>query len=207
MPDFRPGDVLKAETIQELWRRSEPPDIRGSGGVSVRSGRAINIAGIRRGAFLAKVTGSGITALSGTTPGTGTVDVLIESDATGTETIVDSGQVATVFNFTGQAYLAGTYCWVAEDEAGTLWVVTGTTVPGHFWCQLSGSLGPATGTWPSITATSTTANVYVGSSTSLTLYASSATIYNRRNVTWAASKTTLLLPNADGSYDIDDQDC
>lgn len=74
------------------------------------------------------------------------------------------------------------------------------------WCQLSASLDPATGTWPSITATSTTADVYTGNDGSLTLVQSGATIYNRRNVTWSASKTTALVPTT-GGYAIIDQDC
>jgi hypothetical protein len=74
------------------------------------------------------------------------------------------------------------------------------------WCQLSGTLGAATGTWPSITATTTTADVYRGTPTGLSLVASGATIYNWRNVSWSAAKTCYLVPSADG-YAIVDQDC
>lgn len=77
---------------------------------------------------------------------------------------------------------------------------------GDLWCQLSGSLGPATGTWPSITATTATADVYTGSGASISKVQTGATIYNRRNVTWSAGKTSYLVPSGSG-YAIIDQDC
>lgn len=77
---------------------------------------------------------------------------------------------------------------------------------GHAWCRLGGSLAAATGTWPSLTPASTTVTAYRSSGGSLTSLGT-VTIYNWRNVAWAASKTTYLVGNPDGSYDVVDQDC
>jgi hypothetical protein len=73
------------------------------------------------------------------------------------------------------------------------------------YCQLSAALGPATGTWPDLTPTTTTATVYSANGNGLTSLAA-MTVYNFRNVTWAASKTTYLVFNG-GIWKIVDQDC
>lgn len=78
----------------------------------------------------------------------------------------------------------------------------------HAFCQLSSSLGPATGTWPSITPTTRTgATVYADVNGTLTALPGTYTLRNWRDVTWAASKTTLLLPNSSGGFNVVDQDC
>lgn len=81
-----------------------------------------------------------------------------------------------------------------------------TATSTHGWCQLGSSLNAATGTWPSITPTTTTATVYINVNGSLSSIGSK-TLYNWRNVSWSANKTTLVLPNGNGTWDIDDQDC
>lgn len=79
---------------------------------------------------------------------------------------------------------------------------------GHGWCQLSSSLGPATGTWPSLTPTTASGiTIYRKSGNSLAAIPGTFTLYNWRNVTWSANKTMLVLPNGDGTWDIIDQDC
>lgn len=96
---------------------------------------------------------------------------------------------------------------VVQDAAGTRLRVI---VPPTGWalCQLGSSLGPATGTWPSLTPTTQTGvNLYQPLGGSLVKIASSQKIYNWRNVTWAASKTTLVLVAGDGTWAVEDQDC
>lgn len=83
--------------------------------------------------------------------------------------------------------------------------VGGSAVVG--WCQLATTLNPATGTWPTLTPTSVTVNVYVGSSTGLTQVGTAGVkVYNFRNVTWAGSKTTRVEFNG-AVWEIMDQDC
>lgn len=74
------------------------------------------------------------------------------------------------------------------------------------YCQLGSSLGPATGIWPSITPTNRTGvSIYIGSNSTPTLLGT-FTVYNYRNVTWAASKTTFLVLQG-GVWHVIDQDC
>lgn len=78
----------------------------------------------------------------------------------------------------------------------------------HFWCQLSGTLAAATGTWPSITpGTLTAQTIYSAATGSLVAIAGTHTIYNWWPTSFSASKTTLLLPNGNGTYDLAEQAC
>jgi hypothetical protein len=82
---------------------------------------------------------------------------------------------------------------------------------GYGYCQLGATLAAATGTWPSITPqTVTGVTVYRpqnASSPALASVVSNAKVYNWRNVSWDASKTSLVLLNSVGGWDIIDQDC
>lgn len=79
---------------------------------------------------------------------------------------------------------------------------------GHAWCQLTASVGPATGTWPDLSATGLTAQtLYQWTAGAFAAIPGTFTVNNWRNVTWATGKTTLVVPNADGTWDIVDQDC
>lgn len=79
---------------------------------------------------------------------------------------------------------------------------------GHGWCQLASSLGPATGTWPSLTPTSVTGvTIYREQGGSLVALSGTFKLYNWRSVTWSAGKTTFVVPNGDNTWDIVDQDC
>ena len=78
---------------------------------------------------------------------------------------------------------------------------------GWAFCQLGNTLNAATGSWPDITPTNTTADLYRPKSGSLVQMATNASILNWRNVTWSASKTTVVLLQGDGSWSVLDQDC
>jgi len=83
---------------------------------------------------------------------------------------------------------------------------------GHAWCQLPSSVGPATGTWPNLTPTQLAGQtVYrpgsVSGTRQLIAVPGTYTLLNWRNVTWAAGKTMLVLPNGDGTWDMIDEDC
>lgn len=75
------------------------------------------------------------------------------------------------------------------------------------YCQLASSLGPATGSWPSITPTTTGTGVTIYTATSSGLVSiGGQVIYNFRNVTWSANKTTYLTFE-NNIWKIVDQDC
>lgn len=81
-------------------------------------------------------------------------------------------------------------------------------VGGHGWCQLGSTLNPATGSWGSITPTSQTGiTIYCLIDGTPTAIPGTHKVYNWRNVTWAPSKTTYVVPNGDGTWDVVDQDC
>ena len=69
------------------------------------------------------------------------------------------------------------------------------------------SLGAATGTWPAITPTSTTGDVYKISGGVLVLVQASATILNGLPDPTDATKRHILGKNADDTYSIISQSC
>jgi hypothetical protein len=69
------------------------------------------------------------------------------------------------------------------------------------------SLAAATGTWPSITPTSTTAAVYKVSGGALVLVDASATVYNFEPDPTDSTKRQPLGKNADDSYSVLTQSC
>ena len=168
--------------------------------VSTPGGPLLNYAGPVFQPYLAKATTT-ITALSGTTPGSGTVKV---ETWDGTALADLGGPVTfTTYSLSTSAIASGSYVTILKI-AGAYWVVS--AAPGHAWCHLASSLGPATGTWPSLTPTSQLVTAYSSAGGALTSLGS-ATAYNWRNVTWATGKTTYLAANPDGTYDVVDQDC
>ena len=169
--------------------------------LATANGPLIRYPGMLFEIYIGVVT-TAITAASGATPGSGQAKV---ETWNGTALADLGGPVNFKVYTTGSAVTVGTYIQFVKI-AGSFWIIGTGGSGADLWCQLGGSLGPATGSWPSITATTTTANVYQGSGTSLSLVSSGATIYNRRNVTWAASKTTFLVPSGSG-FAIVDQDC
>lgn len=67
---------------------------------------------------LAKTDGSGVSARSGTTAGSGTVTLQYLSGTT----ITDGSETVTVYNWTDDAAAATTYVWVQQDTLGTWWI-------------------------------------------------------------------------------------
>ena len=84
---------------------------------------------------------------------------------------------------------------------------TGAAIASVGWVRLAGTLSPATGTWPSLSPTSVNATIYRSVSGALVAMNGTYTVYNWRNVTWAASKTTCVAPCGDGTWQVIDQDC
>lgn len=81
-------------------------------------------------------------------------------------------------------------------------------VSGVYFCQTpSSGLAGATGTWPTLTAASFTADVYQTVGTAITKIASSATIYNWFPATPATSKVTMVFPDGSGAYVVGPQSC
>lgn len=78
------------------------------------------------------------------------------------------------------------------------------------YCQLASSLGPATGTWPTITPTTATGTtIYIGTggaSPGLTSIGTNLTVYNFLPETWDAGKTLELI-NSNGIWQIINEAC
>jgi hypothetical protein len=88
---------------------------------------------------------------------------------------------------------------------GMISQLPGTTGGGgggsqHGWCESPG-FAAATGTWPSITPSSGSADVYQGTSGALSLVATAATIHWWYKDASVAGKLVAVEPNTDGSWD------
>lgn len=124
-PDFKPGDVLRAETIADLYRRTEPMRVRGSGGIAVRQGRhgQVQIAGAAPLRFVGVAKGA-IPPAAATIGawGTGKVTRVAFDGTDGYST----GQDFDVVNpskaamSSGNGIDDGQCCWVVEDSDGNL---------------------------------------------------------------------------------------
>jgi hypothetical protein len=118
--EFHRGDRLTAEKMQELARRIERLEgVKGSGRIQTRRGGSgpLEIAyveGVNRS--LGKAS-TAITAMAGTTFGTGTVDFYYNVSGTATVT----GQSESVLN-TDTAISSGKWVWVEQDMAGDWFV-------------------------------------------------------------------------------------
>jgi hypothetical protein len=75
------------------------------------------------------------------------------------------------------------------------------------WCKTPGSVAAATGSFPTLTASSFTADIYKDAGGTLTLVASSATVRWWYKDTAAASKLVPVLPNGDGTYNALAESC
>ncbi len=80
---------------------------------------------------------------------------------------------------------------------------SGTTV--YFANNLT--LAAATGTWPTITPTSTTADVYKEDSSGLVIAKAGATIYNFLPDATNAANRQILGSNGDGTFSVSSQSC
>jgi hypothetical protein len=75
------------------------------------------------------------------------------------------------------------------------------------FCQPSGIVSGATGSWPTLSPISFTADVYSVSGTTITILAASATIYNWFPASLAASKVVYVVPDGAGNYVAVTQSC
>jgi hypothetical protein len=78
---------------------------------------------------------------------------------------------------------------------------------GAFFCQPSGSVAGATGTWPTLTPTSFTADVYQMVGGVLTLITASAGISNGFPAALVASKVCFVAADTSGAYVVVSQSC
>jgi hypothetical protein len=197
--DFKPGDVLRAEDLQALADAIRNPAARFVGGTNVHASQerdgSFSLSVPQRSLFLA-VAGS-ITARSGTTLGKGPATMQANIDGTATPYAL----TLDVYNATPSAIAAGDYIFVEEATDGSYYAIPITGMTDGF-CRLASSLGPATGTWPSITPTTQSGVTIYQSGASL----GTATVYNYRNVTWATGKTTYVTLSG-GIWKVVDQDC
>jgi hypothetical protein len=76
-----------------------------------------------------------------------------------------------------------------------------------FVCQPSAAVTGATGTWPTITPVSFTADVYQVAGTTMTKITPNATIYNWYAASLVASKTVTVEPDGTGAYVAIAQSC
>jgi len=70
-----------------------------------------------------------------------------------------------------------------------------------YWCRTPGAVAAATGTWPTLTATPFTADVYKDVAGTMTLEATGATVRWWYKDTAVVNKLVPCLPNGDGTYD------
>lgn len=126
--DFRRGDVLSHEVINELIRRTEPARPRASGGISVRTGPRgqVQVTGTTRMGWVGVADGN-ISARSGSTWGTGTVTRYqynwISGDDSSTSLNYPVVNPSSNTMSSGYGINSGQYCWVQEDDDGNLVVM------------------------------------------------------------------------------------
>ena len=125
--DVKPGDPIKAEQFMALVEAvRQLMDVRGGDGLNARRvGGRLHMAAIPWvDAYLAVAT-SNFAARSGTTPGTGTVDLYwfdgSAITATG-DSLADVVNVSSTTMTSGNSIDTGMYCWVVQDAFGTWYI-------------------------------------------------------------------------------------
>ena len=217
MPWFRrhkkqePGKPIEARTLRMMaetcdWAsqlQANPPFgimSTGNGPLLRYAGQVLNIQ--------IGVVATAIGARSSSTPGSGTVNVYTWDGSTLNE-LGGPGNPSTftVYSmYSDRTFLAGDYVLFIE-VAGSYWVLAGAGAV-HGYTQFTGSVSPVSGTYPSLTPTIVSnQTIYRWQGGSFRALAGTHDVYNWRNVTWSANKTTVVVANTDGSWDIVDQDC
>ena len=125
IPLVHEGEEISARLVNAIIAALRQAIIQpdGSTGIRIIQTPAGTTLSVRQPArYLAVVQSGGITARSGSTPGTGSVELYLLN--VGGNSIADSTQAITVFNFssTSGGIASGTYCWVEEDIDGNFWV-------------------------------------------------------------------------------------
>jgi hypothetical protein len=123
-PNFKPGDILRASDLNDLVR-DRSIDVRGDGGISVRSSADGQVQIIHHftGAFAGTASGT-ITTRVGTSLGYGTVEIFVKNPSTGS--YVDSGIALTCDNLSSTSGGIPSGTWVAGffQDDGTPLVMT-----------------------------------------------------------------------------------
>lgn len=125
--NVKPGDPIRAEQFMMLVNAVKALlGMRGGDGMSLSraGGRILLSATPPVNAYLAVAT-SAFAARSGTTPGTGTVDLYwydgTNITATG-NSLANVVNVSTTTMTSGNSIDSGMYCWVVRDAFGTWYV-------------------------------------------------------------------------------------
>lgn len=122
--NFKRGDQITAEMFNSLMR-DHPIEVRGEGGITVRSsnGRQIQVTHSFTGLFTG-ITNGTITARSGSTMGTGDVDIQVKDPSSGD--YVDSGITLTCDNLSSTTGGIPDSTWVAGyfQDDGTPLITT-----------------------------------------------------------------------------------
>jgi hypothetical protein len=119
-PEFKKGQPLRAEDLQDLADEVYGPSgpVRTTGGIQARRGaRGMQFSFSGEYATTLCKSTSSITASSGTTPGTGTVDFYWLNASNVVEA---TGQSETVWHM-GPLISSGKYCWAQKDQFGEWW--------------------------------------------------------------------------------------
>lgn len=183
IPKVKPGDPVKAATFNRI--------------IDVANARA-GLDSLTESEILWAGKASGaISALSGTTPGAGTVRAWVYSDST----LVDSGVDYDVLN-ASDAISDGTWCTIGQDGNGWWWVVTGKGGGDSIFQAQAPSSGTiaATGTFPT-TPDSFTSDVYTLDGTPSSVD-TGATIYYHSTTAITASAVVIVKSNGNGSYSV-----
>ncbi len=124
---FKKGELLTAAKLNEIMDRvnRQRIDTGQSSGLVVQETNKGTVLRVFESASSGKsvgLTGS-ITARSGVTPGSGSVQLYRYDSASGH--LVDSSvNQNPVYNFAASAIPSGKFCWIEQDGDGTWWVVS-----------------------------------------------------------------------------------
>lgn len=205
--EVKVGEQVTIEDINQLvrWARRNTILPMGNRGIQVRrsvNGTTLDAQPSQRAIGIVDSTiGPGSISSGIITFGTGTAYRQAVT-AAGLSVQLDTGAAISVYGITPIA--AGCPCWLEEDMAGN-WIAfpMGQSV---YTCQFASTLVAATGTYPSITPSSTTVTVYQAVGGSL-VGLGTCEVYNFTATAFAASKTTTLGANGDGTFYVIEQDC
>ena len=126
IPKVKPGDEITAQLFNALRQAIiETTIIPGlSVGIQVTQTNAGTMISVRSTQRYVGITTSTITARSGTTPGSGTVELYLYS--TPNDDLEDTGQEVTVrsFSSTTGGIPTSTYCFVEDDLDNNFWITS-----------------------------------------------------------------------------------
>jgi hypothetical protein len=94
-----------------------------------------------------------------------------------------------------------------QNDAGTFLRVSNTSNNSVYFCQPTGTVSGASGTWPTVTPAGFTADIYIASGDTLTLFESGAQCYNWYGSGLVADKTCYMVQDDTGAYVVVTQSC